>query len=586
MDCSLATWPSFPQFDDLTWMGLGEIDPLESLDRSFDNGSQFTETSPANPEKAKPSSPASKAPCSAELLHTKSDDFYKLTSAESLAAARWESINAVDLASVLDTFPSNNDSTPGEQDVYDLYSESMEMQADPPLSGDVDMFMSDSMSELADANNTVAICDDKSSLNGATVICSDHTSFSSTQEDAKCEVSVVDDGSPASVNVSGSLCGTLSQKDVENGGLGRVDCNLRHLNHVENRCGGSRVNAVQPSGRFALNSTKLLRCANPGSSGQGALNFKEPTAPQQRDCVQPGLMMQWSKPHSASATTQLYDREQVVQHNPMQIGDNYPAILDQQVRLADAARVTSELKRNRAQASRARRLAASQRRAKKYPLQKLIRMSSSSANTREKLDLNISGASVIPHPPSQLVSQSHVNTSPNSQLPTFLPVALQGPGSHLTSSRELLSHSNGMQCSPYYQYQYPSIALHEEKLISPSGSCSLQPKHNDQDVQSISAIRSLAASDTINSTQYLDVLLLNQLQSIVSKMNVDMRLCIRDALYRLARSAKYRQSRGDCVSGSEADASHLEAMETNTNSIDRWIVNMLFCKQPAPFQGF
>ncbi|KAI5082768.1 hypothetical protein GOP47_0002511 [Adiantum capillus-veneris] len=587
MDCSLSTWPSFTQFDDLTWMGLGDIDPLESLDRSFDNDSQYTETSFSNP--GKPVSPAAKTSLShtsPQLVHTKSDDFYRLTSAESLVATRWESINVVDLASVLDNFPSNKDSpTPGDEDVYDLYSESIVMQGEPPLSGDVDMFMSDSMSEMADVNNTVLTSDDKSPMNDATVISSDHSSLSSTQEDTKCEVSVVDDDSPpASVNVSGSLSGSFLQKDMENPGRVRGDCYAQHVNYVENRRGGSRTNMVQPSGCFALDPMNLHGCANAMPSSHGALNLKQSIAPQQHACIQPGMMIHRSNPQPTSGTAQLYDREQVVQHSPMHIGENYPAIFDQQVRMVDAARVTSELKRNRAQANRARRLAASQRRAKKYPLQKLIRMSSSPASTRDKLDQNLSG--VMPHQPLQPVSQSHANTSTsNSQAPTFMPVVLQGPSTHLASSHELLSHANCMHGAPYYGYQHPSTVHHEDKLTPSSGCNSFQPRHSDQDAQSLSAIPSSAARNATNSTQSLDVVLLNQLQSIVNKMNVDMRLCIRDALYRLARSSKYRQSRAENLSGSDVNSSHLEAMETNTNSIDRWIVNMLFCKQPAPFEA-
>lgn len=582
MDCSLSTWPSITQFDDLTWMGLGDIDPLETLDRSFDNDSQITGTSFSNPGDTKLALPATKVSpndSSGQLLHTKSDDFYRLTSAESLAAARWESINAVDLASVLDKFPPNNDTpTPGEEDVYDLYSESMVMQAEPPVAQDVDVFMSDSMSELADANNTVVLSDDKSSVNDTAVISSDCTPLSSSEEDVKHEVSVVDNDSPASVNgsVSGSLYCSLSQVVMENPMSMRGDGNARHVDHMENKSGGSRA-------CYSIDPMKSLGDANRNPSTQHASNPKDPSAPpQRRDYIQPNMRIHWSQPHPTLVNTQLYDREQVVQHSPMHIGDNYPALLDQQARMADAARVTSELKRNRAQASRARRLAATQRRAKKYPLQKLIRMSSSSANTRDKLEQNLSNAAAaMPHQPSQLVSQSQPIT--NSQLPTFLPVVLQG--THLAPSHELLSHATALQSAPYYHYQHPSTAHYENSLVSPSASTTLQPMHNDQNVRALSTIPSLAASHSANSIQSLDVILLNQLQSIITKMNVDMRLCIRDAMYRLARSAKHRQSRAESVSYMDVNASHLEEMETNTNSIDRWIVNMLFCKQPAPYEA-
>lgn len=580
MDCSLSTWPSITQFDDFNWMGLGDIDPLETLDRSFDNDSQVTGTSFSNPGDTKPALPATKAPphdSSAQLLDTKNDDFYRLTSAESLAAARWESINAVDLASVLDKFPPNNDTpTPGEEDVYDLYSESVVVQAEPPVAQDVDAFMSDSMSELADANNIVVLSDDKSSVNDSAVISSDCTPLSSSQEDVKHEVSVVDNDSPTSVNgsVSGSLYCSLPQVAMENPMNMRGDRNARHAGYMDNKSGGSKS-------CYSIDPTKSRGGANPNPSSHHALDLKDLSAPpQRRDYIQPNMMIHWSKPHPTSVITQLYDREQVVQHSPMRIGDNYPALLDQQARMDDAARVTSELKRNRAQASRARRLAATQRRAKKYPLQKLIRMSSSSANARDKLDQNLSNAA-MPDQPSQLVCQSQPIA--NSQLPTFLPVVLQG--THLASSHELLSHATALQSAPYYHYQHPSTAHCENSLVSPSASNTLQSMHNDQNVQALNTIPSLAASHSTNSLQSLDVILLNQLQSILTKMNVDMRLCIRDAMYRLARSAKHRQSRAESASGLDANTSHLEAMETNTNSIDRWIVNMLFCKQPSPYEA-
>eukprot|EP00250_Pteridium_aquilinum_P017310 c23564_g1_i1 orf=546-2402(-) len=566
MDCSLTTWPSITQFDDFAWMGFADIDPLENLDRNFDNDFQFNEISYSNQQESKPSLPATAAiPCNdtpAQTSHTHSGYFYKLTSSESLVAERWESMNGAELASVLDTLPPNEDTSTTAEDMYDLYNDGILMQPEPQLASDMDVFMSDSMSEVAEAN-TKTLSNDNVATNVSSTT-PDVSSLSSSQEDVKCEYSAGDDDSSASINVS--------QTGMHNPMPSRGDSNTQHVNMLESGC-GLRVNMAQTSNCYPFTPMRLPGCGDPSSSMMS----------QQHDCVQPGVIIQWPKAQSTSANSQIYDREKVVHHSNLHIGDGYPATLDQQARLAaDAARVTSELKRNRAQASRARRLLASQRRAKKYPLQKLIRMSSSPSSARDRLDQNLANSASMPHQPLNMVSQNQFSGQPlsrnalSSQVPSFLPAVLQGP--NLASSHELMSHSNPVQGVPYYCYQHPSVAPAEDNHAS-SGNSTVQSTCSEQDVQSLSTA---AFSHMTNSSQMLDAAMLKQLQSILSKMSVDMRLCIRDALYRLARSAKHRQRRTDSASGSASSSSHTEeAMETNTNSIDRWIVNILFCKQPT-----
>lgn len=102
----------------------------------------------------------------------------------------------------------------------------------------------------------------------------------------------------------------------------------------------------------------------------------------------------------------------------------------------------------------------------------------------------------------------------------------------------------------------------------------------------------------------LEAAILHQLQASVAQLDIPTRLCIRDALYRLARSAMHRHDFSDTKSsnatrGEHVRIGHPEAsssdyqlqddrcagitnFETETNAIDRSVAHLLFHKSAMP----
>lgn len=592
MDCSLTTWPSITQFDDFVWTGLVDINPLENLERTKKNDPEWNGPSYLNSQDTKPLSSFDTLLCSnnTQNTHTQSADFYSLSPSESLVAGRWESLNAVDLSSVLDSvFPREGvSSTPTTEDGYDLYRDDMLMQPEQQPGSEMDTFMDDPMSKVTDAFNTTTASDDVST--DASSVPHDSTSLPSSQDQLECQCDTVDCDTFGSINppVYGE-----APDNTHGSMLSGVNCKVQLMevsevlssNSVE--CG----DIMQPLGYYTLCPPKLAGSKDLCTSNQCELSdLKDPVvAAQKRQCIQSGITVQWPTSQLGMTRSPRHDGGKHTPQGSVQVGDEYHGATSPQVKLADAARLSSEMKRNRAQASRARRLAASQRRAegraKKYPLQKLIRMSSSSTCSRDRLGHNL--APVVPMLQSSvhMVSQTHLPrggqsfpmNNVNPPIPTFLPVIFQGP--QMASSHELCTHMNPVQVGPYYNFQHQQLVAHNEdnRLLSGSSASQLSPAQ--QAMQSLTLAPALHSS--INSAKPLDVALLEQLQSVLSKMNGEMRLCIRDALYRLAKSANARQNRFENDSYSDSSSSHIEAVETQTNPIDRCIVDLLFCKQPS-----
>ncbi|KAL7608271.1 hypothetical protein Lser_V15G13812 [Lactuca serriola] len=71
----------------------------------------------------------------------------------------------------------------------------------------------------------------------------------------------------------------------------------------------------------------------------------------------------------------------------------------------------------------------------------------------------------------------------------------------------------------------------------------------------------------------------HQLQQVMEQLDLRTKLCIRDSLYRLARSAE-QQHNNPGISSSATDINDsnngLMDMETNTNPIDRSVAHLLF----------
>ncbi|KAJ9558117.1 hypothetical protein OSB04_012731 [Centaurea solstitialis] len=108
----------------------------------------------------------------------------------------------------------------------------------------------------------------------------------------------------------------------------------------------------------------------------------------------------------------------------------------------------------------------------------------------------------------------------------------------------------------------------------------------------------LEQSDSDKST--LEETILHQLENVISKLDIEIRVCIRDSLFRLAQSALRRQYDDGTVntnrtSGDEASVTVGESLastksssrtadgETKTNPIDRAVAHLLFHTPPGEF---
>lgn len=117
-------------------------------------------------------------------------------------------------------------------------------------------------------------------------------------------------------------------------------------------------------------------------------------------------------------------------------------------------------------------------------------------------------------------------------------------------------------------------------------------------LMSLDASSPLEQSDSDKST--LEDTILHQLENVISKLDIQIRLCIRDSLFRLAHSALRRQYDGDTFSTNrrsrdEASVTVEERLnstrssartadgETKTNPIDRAVAHLLFHTPPGEF---
>ncbi|EFJ04290.1 hypothetical protein SELMODRAFT_432549, partial [Selaginella moellendorffii] len=108
--------------------------------------------------------------------------------------------------------------------------------------------------------------------------------------------------------------------------------------------------------------------------------------------------------------------------------------------------------------------------------------------------------------------------------------------------------------------------------------------HSQTGVSSSERIKGKAAA--VEPELSAGALVLQELETVVSKLESRSRLCLRDAFYRLADNATRR-------TGVQADAAELQRLswrtaslslrqELSTNTIDRSVASMLFCKESPP----
>lgn len=656
--CSLTGWPSLSQFDDFVWMGLGEID-------SLDNIAQSTSTGDAD-HKSSPGCSLVESQDCLQLSNTVHDSniqkvrsvskgteyFPNLPQPDFLANCRWDSINASDLASILDSIPCKSIlSIPTTEDGCALYNDELSMQPEQIFSGEDEIFMAAPICEATDVITAASSSDVMSSdFNSAG---KDSTSLVSSQHHdilTDCNWDIVGDMESIEKDINSCIFGGMLDDSLNIATVAPPSPSL--LDSTVQRLGASQSfngNSEQWSGNIdpTSNSTMSIPTAC-GSKDVGIMNqCSQADSKSQLSASEHPSIWSDSKLQFQAAVNEVEGLKEAKCTPKARRGQ---IVLSPHSKPVDSARVSSQIKIIRAQASRARRLAASRRRAegraKKYPLHKLIRMSSPSASgMRDRVSQNLATLVPMLQTPGNMVSQSfnglaggaqflHTNEI-KQQSPTVSPIVMSGPTVTPIHTQHLYPFvsSNPLQVDPNFKFQYrQSRSQYDMQIGSPDKTSVYGPKEmklqpiqkaamtsltrvdqengfssessivqfplSQQPMQSlpkapgspfqsnVSSSTALKGIDLPFVAESLEATMLEQLESTVRKLNEQTRLCIRDSLYRLANSAKQRQNEAESssvnsfASQSHAKISCKDATETQTNPMDRWIVNLLFCKQP------
>ncbi|RDX70309.1 Protein LNK1, partial [Mucuna pruriens] len=159
-------------------------------------------------------------------------------------------------------------------------------------------------------------------------------------------------------------------------------------------------------------------------------------------------------------------------------------------------------------------------------------------------------------------------------------------GPLLNSSFKNENMSNQMPfCSPGSSQQVGQLFENENEGHSEVRGVSLgfSPDIDSSTVQESSSMGFALDQTSLETTSFC------HLQQIMDQLDIKTKLCIRDSLYRLAKSAEQRHNNSDangCIGGDETckammvqDANRctgLMDMETDTNPIDRSVAHLLF----------
>lgn len=505
MDCSLSTRQYIGEFDDLIWTELAEIDTLESLNHSTIIGNDGSKLSTMGdcllPHDTPHDNTQSECTKTEQPLQSPT-----LSAINSLVTCRWESINAADLVSVLDDAFSceSGPSIPSSAEEYAFLKYDLLMHPKENLHGDKDIFMANSISESTDV------------ITGTNL--SDVVSMDSNEAGGHCRYCVT--GQEQTDCKWEGACATVDSKRMLNSSTFRETSDSRSLVLVRP--------VLPPLVEFGALETMIVNCGGYSDKMESTSNisFKVPT-------IRRG-------------------------HSTSQVGPT--PVMTSQTKLDESQSSLCCPNMSSVQARRARRHAARQRRmegqAKKYPLHKLIRMSSPSTVTHDISVSYMATSMPVLHAPVHMVSSS-LSGGQSLQInptPTLLPSVTQMvPAQAQRNSYPILS-TNPLQVDSNFVY------------------------NPDQGVGFQSTVPDFAGT--------VEADLINLLQSVIqNELNEQTRVCIRDSLYRLARSAKERKNRAESISASnfcsntlESETSCRDAMETQTNPIDRWVVNLLFCK--------
>ncbi|KAL9272395.1 LNK1-like protein [Drosera capensis] len=136
-----------------------------------------------------------------------------------------------------------------------------------------------------------------------------------------------------------------------------------------------------------------------------------------------------------------------------------------------------------------------------------------------------------------------------------------------------------------------SVSCQKQVMDSENGSnASGDVNGNKDDIQSeldSSNAQGSCSIDSVSGEPSAEAISFRQLQHVMNQLDLRTKLCIRDSLYRLGRSAEQRHKCGNSAEGSNRDKDGslltsdgtnkgLMDVETDTNPIDRSIAHLLF----------
>ncbi|KAK2665171.1 hypothetical protein Ddye_003745 [Dipteronia dyeriana] len=207
-------------------------------------------------------------------------------------------------------------------------------------------------------------------------------------------------------------------------------------------------------------------------------------------------------------------------------------------------------------------------------------------------------------PKESSYASNQVQSMESSHGPSF-----EAPSVTTNEKREKLYHCEDLQVPFTRNFKHANIASPMTFCNSPSiqkqrhqPECEIGDPNGGVSIGVPAELDSLNAQESSCMSTVLDEVSLEatsfrQLQQVIEKLDIRTKLCIRDSLYRLARSAEQRHncanSNGSSISDDRDSSGALMAVETNkctefidmetdTNPIDRSIAHLLFHRPSDP----
>uniref|UniRef100_A0A6M2EHC5 Protein LNK1 n=1 Tax=Populus davidiana TaxID=266767 RepID=A0A6M2EHC5_9ROSI len=201
-----------------------------------------------------------------------------------------------------------------------------------------------------------------------------------------------------------------------------------------------------------------------------------------------------------------------------------------------------------------------------------------------------------PSPKEYSHASNHVRSIESANGPDF-----EAPAITTNENEENLYHgqepSSGRNLRPAYmvgpaEFYGPVSAkkvAHQSEYDIKGVGTGIPAELDSSNAQESSCMSSVLDGISLEATSF------RQLQQVMEQLDIRTKLCIRDSLYRLARSAEQRHNhrngsggkrdgadRSGALMAEEADKTGLMDMETDTNPIDRSIAHLLFHRPSDP----